>query len=135
MLTMHSRWKINSIGYGHRIFAVIAILIVVVPLALYLCSWLLGQLGIETIAILFAIRVSTMAGVVLLVLFVLLLVIEFIQDRFLDAYYLKTQNQKRRLADGYYECQYCGSQKVHASDKQCPVCGKSSIPMQDERLV
>jgi hypothetical protein len=132
VLKMLSRWKINSIGYGHRIFAVIAVLIIAVPLVLYLCSWFLGRLGIETMAILFTIRVSVTAGVVLLVLFVLLLAIEFIQDRFLDTYYAKAQNQKLRLADGYYECQYCGSQKVRAFDKQCPVCGKSSIPKESK---
>ena len=53
-----------------------------------------------------------------------LLAVEFIQDHSLNAFYRKNQNQKLRLANGFFECQYCGSQKVRESDQCCPICGK-----------
>jgi uncharacterized paraquat-inducible protein A len=117
---MFTRWKINSIGYAHRILAVIGVLVVVIPLACYLCAWL----GIENAVLFLAIKVYFTVGIALLALFALFLAVEFIQDSLLNAYYARTRSQKLKLTNGWYECQHCGSRKVHEDDKQCPVCGK-----------
>jgi hypothetical protein len=124
---MFTRWKLNSIGYGPRVLTLVGILTIAVPLALYLCYWLLELFGIQVGGLMVAIRISITAGVGLLVLFVFLLIIEFMQDRFLDLQYRRTQNRKIRISDEYYECQYCGCQKVRLSDRQCPICGKDLL--------
>lgn len=124
---MFKRWKINSNSYAVHILAVVFTLVIVLPLLLYICSWLLGWFGIESAPVLFTIRISLTAGVVLFGLFLFLLAVEFIQDHLLDAYYIKNKSRKLQLADGGYECQFCGSRKIHASDKECPICGKKLL--------
>lgn len=69
------------------------------------------------------IRVSFIVGASVFLVFLVLIVVEQIQDHAYDARYRKQQGQKV-LADGYYECQYCGNQKVRENDKSCHVCGK-----------
>jgi len=116
--------KLNSIGYGPRILAWIGTLLFALPSALLLCTRLLVPFGIQGALLPIAVTVSLAAGVALQLVFVGLLTIEFLQDRQIDSQYHQTQHFKIKLADGYYECQYCGSQKVRAADKQCPICGK-----------
>lgn len=70
------------------------------------------------------IRVSFIVGASVFLVFLVLIVVEQIQDHAYDARYRKQQGQKVLLADGYYECQYCGNQKVRENDKSCHVCGK-----------
>lgn len=70
------------------------------------------------------IRVSFIVGASVFLVFLVLIVVEQIQDHAYDARYRKQQGQKMLLADGYYECQYCGNQKVRENDKSCHVCGK-----------
>lgn len=124
---MFIRWKINSIRYAYQILVVISVLTIVVPIALYIGYMLLGQFGINGIALKSAIRVSIAIGLALLALFILLLIIEAVQDRIQNARYIKNKSQRLRLANRYYECQYCGYQKVHASDRRCPVCLKDLL--------
>ena len=124
---MFKNWKINSIGYAYPVLSIVGLLLVILPLALYFCSWLLGLLGIKSPSLLLAIRISFTAGMSLLTLFVLLLAVEFIQDRILEKSALKHKNRKLLLKYGHYECQYCGSRKVLSSHTQCPTCGKSFL--------
>ena len=124
---MNTKWKINSIRYAQRMLVLIGILTLAAPIGLYLCYRLLDLIGINGARLLIAIRISVAIGVVLLGLFVLLLLIESVQDRLLNAYYLKIKNRKLRLTGGYYECPYCGSQKLRADDRRCPVCYKDLL--------
>jgi hypothetical protein len=55
---------------------------------------------------------------------VLGLFVAVIPDRLMDTSYHNNRHRKIRLSGCYYECQYCGSQKVQAFDRYCPVCGK-----------
>ena len=124
---MFNRWKINSIRYAYQVLVVISVLTIVVPIALYIGYMLLGQFGINGIVLKSGIRVSIAIGLALLALFVLLLIIEAVQDRIQNARYIKNKSQRLRLANGYSECQYCGYQKVRASDQRCPVCLKDLL--------
>jgi uncharacterized paraquat-inducible protein A len=121
---MSRRWKINSSRYAYQVLVMISVLTIVVPIALYIGFMLLGQFGINGIALKSAIRISIAIGLALLALFVLLLIIEGVQDHFQNVRYTGNKSQRLRLANGYYECQYCGYQKVRASDRRCPVCSK-----------
>jgi len=124
---MFTRWKLNSIQYGPGLLAIIGILTIGAPLALYLCYSLLALFSFKVGVLLFAIPISVAAGIGVFILFILLLAIEFTQDRFLDHYYRQIQNRKIRISGESYECQYCGNQKVRVSDKRCAICGKDLI--------
>jgi hypothetical protein len=124
---MFTRWKLNSIQYGPRLLVIIGILTIGAPLAFYLCYFLLERFGFGIGVLLYAVRISVAAGIGVSILFILLLAIEFAQDRFLDHYYRRLQNRKMRISDESYECQYCGSRNLKASDKQCMICGKDLI--------
>lgn len=124
---MYKRWKINSIRYAYQILVVISVLTIVVPIALYIGYMLLGQFGINGIALKFGIRISIAIGFTLLALLVLLLIIEAVQDHIQNARYIENKRHKLRLANGSYECQYCGYQKVRASDQRCPVCSRDLL--------
>jgi uncharacterized paraquat-inducible protein A len=78
------------------------------------------------------IRISFVAGVVVSIAFLVLIVAEQIQDHAFDARYRKQQDQKVPLANGYYECQYCGNQRVRENDTACNVCGKVLVAARSE---
>ncbi len=119
------RWKINSNRYGGRILALAGITGIVLPLGLYLVARLLDLSGREDFIPLFLMKISIAVGATIIGSFILLLTVEFIQDRILDAYCSKNEKQRLPLANGHYECPYCGARNLSALDKQCPVCGKS----------
>ncbi len=121
---MSTRWKINSIRFGPGVLAVIGLLTLVVPSVLMLAYRVLGTAGYRLELLRVASAVSLAAGLGLLVVFVLLLAVEFVQDRWLDRRYRQARNQKVRISETYYECQYCGCQKVLEADHRCPNCGK-----------
>lgn len=77
---------------------------------------------------------SQIAGVLLLINLLGLLLIEFIQDSYLDWNYRKNQAQRIRLEGSIYECQYCGSRQVRVHDRRCPTCGKELQPDKTEHL-
>ena len=103
---------------------VIGFFVVLIPAVLYgiLQVWS----GTESIAnlILSMIKVSFAVGAFVFIVFLVLIVAEQIQDHYCNIEYQKQRNQKILLANGYYECQYCGNQKVREHDKSCNVCGK-----------
>lgn len=121
---MVNKWKINSIRYAQRVLLLIVILTIVIPVALYLMYRFMDVFGISATGLLFAMRISFASGMVLLALFVLLSIIEAMQDRFLNNHYAEIRNQRLRLAGGYFECPYCGCQKVREFDQHCPTCFK-----------
>ncbi len=120
---IRARWKINSNGYGGRILAAIGICVLVLPIGCLLVAGGLDRLGIKSSVPILLMRISLTVGAVLAGLFVLLLVIELLQDRALNRYYVKNKKHKVQLTGGDYECQYCGARNIRATDKQCPFCG------------
>lgn len=119
------RFKLNSIGYGPKILGIIGLLLAGVPLALYGIYLVLGLWGIDASATLVVVKASLVVGSALLGVFVILLAVEFAQDRYLDGYYRKRRQSKVRLQDGSFECQSCGHRRVRETDRSCPVCGKT----------
>ncbi len=121
------RWKIESNRFGPQVLALIATLTLAVPALFYLFDSVLGFLGIRLEIIRSAMSVSFTAGVVLFVLFLLLLAVEFAQDRSMDIQSQRTRNRKLKISDEYYECQGCGNRRVRAADDKCQVCGQDLI--------
>ncbi len=119
------RYKLNSIHYGARALGVIVALGIAAPAVLYLAYLGLERLGYMVGALLTLMKAAFALGLIALVLFVILLLIELAQDRSLDRWYRRHENEKLALPNGVYECQHCGSQVVRASDRNCPVCGQS----------
>lgn len=69
-------------------------------------------------------EISFTIGAVLFVILAGLIAVEQVQDHFFDLRYQKHRDRKLPLANGNFECQYCGSQQVKEKDKTCRVCGK-----------
>lgn len=110
--------KINSIWYGSRILVIGGFFAVVIPFILYL--FYISNDKNEDIMIL--IRFSIAIGIIILIMFSLMLAVEFKQDRNINLQYNKVKYQKIKISDGLYECQYCGNQKVKKEDSFCKVC-------------
>jgi len=96
---------------------------VVIPAVLYCALLLLKQPEINII-LRSMIQISFTIGATLFVILIGLIAVEQVQDHYFDVQYQKNRDRKLPLADGNYECQYCGNQKVKESDKTCRVCGK-----------
>jgi uncharacterized paraquat-inducible protein A len=103
---------------------VIGFLWILLPAVLY--GIVLLWNGAETITalLLSMIKVSFIAGAFVFMVFLVLIIVEQIQDHYYDDRYQKQRSQKVLLVNGYYECQYCGNQKVQETDKSCNICGK-----------
>jgi ribosomal protein L32 len=125
------RFKLNSIGYGPRTIGVIGLLIAGIPVGLYGIYLVLGLGGINASVALALVKPSLIMGSALLSIFVILLVIEFAQDHYLDSYYAKRRHSRLRISDQYYECQSCGHQKIRKVDHICPVCGTTFVQDDD----
>lgn len=110
--------KINSIGYGHKIIAISAIFLVVIPGISYLLSYLFKVDGLVLIS-----KVSIVIGLLILLFLFLLLKIEFYQDKKLERYFEKNKNTRLLLHNDLYECQACGNRKVKQEQKRCDICG------------
>lgn len=78
------------------------------------------------------IKISFLVGAFVFTVFLVLIVVEQVQDHYFNAQYQKQRSQKIRLANGYYECQYCGNQRVRENDKTCEVCGKEFALMRSK---
>ena len=101
----------------------IGLFIAVIPAVLYGILLLLNDT--KAVNILFgAIRVSFAVGILVLVVLLVLIIVEQIQDHYIDTHYQKNRARKLPLTNGNYECQYCGNQKVKENDKTCQVCGR-----------
>ncbi len=118
------RYKLNLNEPSTKFIAMIGLFVCVIPAILSVGSWLLSLASIQSEVIDLMTKTSLIAGIFLSAAFAALLVIEQIQDRLMDTSYHNNRHRKIRLSDAYYECQYCGSQKVQAFDRYCPVCGK-----------
>jgi uncharacterized paraquat-inducible protein A len=103
---------------------VIGFLMVLIPAVLYGVVLLWKETGSIRTLLLSLIKVSFLLGAFVLIVFLVLIIVEQVQDHYLDAKYQKQRSQKVSLANGYYECQYCGNQRVKENDNTCDVCGK-----------
>lgn len=109
---------------GAMFLKLIGFFVVLLPAALYGIVLLWSGTGIITTLLLSMIKVSFVVGAFVFTVFLMLIVVEQIQDHYYDVQYQKQRSRKLLLANGYYECQYCGNQKVRENDESCNVCGK-----------
>lgn len=112
--------KINSIGYAHRILALIAIFLIIIPLFAWLLWRILQHALLHAIA-----KISLCIGGILAASFVVLLSIEFHQDRKIDKAYPHIRHGRILLKSGFYECQACGSRNSKYAETVCPICGNT----------
>jgi hypothetical protein len=117
---------------GTILVKVIGFFVVLLPAVLYGIALIWSETGILRTLLLSLISVSFVVGTIVFVVFLVLIVVEQIQDHYFDAQYQKQRSQKVFLANGYYECQYCGNQKVRENDQTCSVCGKELILVRGE---
>ena len=103
---------------------VIGFFMVLIPAVLYGVVLLWKETGSIRTLLLSLIKVSFLLGAFVLIVFLVLIIAEQVQDHYLDAKYHKQRSQKVSLTNGYYECQYCGNQRVKENDNTCHVCGK-----------
>jgi uncharacterized paraquat-inducible protein A len=103
---------------------VIGFFMVLIPAVLYGIILLGSKTEIIRTFLFSMIKVSLGVGAFVFVVFLILIVVEQIQDHYFDARYQKQRSQKVLLANGYYECQYCGNPSVLENDKTCNMCGK-----------
>ena len=108
---------------GAKAVPIIALFMIVIPALIFLLSLIFGYTHLNTGFLASALRISLSIGVILTLSLVSIIVIEHFQDRVFDWFYRRQQGHKVLLEDGSYECQFCGSQKVHEFDQICPVCG------------
>ena len=102
----------------------IGFFVVLVPVVLYVILLAWSEPGTITTLLLSLMKASFAVGALIFVVFLVLIVVEQIQDHDYDVRYQKQRSQKVLLANGYYECQYCGNRKVREAEKSCSVCGK-----------
>jgi len=117
--------RILNLNQAGIVFAkMIGLFIFVIPVFLYGASLLLGLANIHNAWVTSATKFSFVIGACLFVILLILVIVEQIQDYYIDTLYWKNRERKVRLADGIYECQYCGYQKVREDDKTCKLCGR-----------
>ncbi len=121
------RLKLNLNQPGSRMLAAIGAFLCVIPTILFAVVLFLRHAQINADTIDELIRLSAGVGFALAGILLVLLIVEQIQDHYLNVAYFRNRHRKVKLSNGYYGCQYCGSQKVRASSKYCPVCGKPLI--------
>lgn len=110
--------KINSVGYGHKIIGAAVVFLVLIPAV----TWLLSSITKQIAFLLFA-KISLALGFAVLLFLLILLKIEFFQDKRIAKYFEANKNIKLRLKNGLCECQTCGNKQVKPEHKNCNVCG------------
>lgn len=110
--------KINSIDYGHKFLGVATVFLIALPVCSYFFFTLFRVDLLKKIAF-----VSLGMGILVSVFFIILLLVEFHQDRVIDHQYAILRKTKMAIGSGMYECQSCGNQQVRAADNECKVCG------------
>lgn len=118
------RRPLNLNPHAGRLLALTTALLALGPAVLWLSGQLLLATGHDPRWLLRLARVSVAAGLGLLGLFLLLVLVEQVQDARYDRAYRRQQARKLALPGGGYECQYCGNRQVGAADRRCSVCGR-----------
>jgi len=122
------RRYLNFNAPAGKILAAVAILIAGAPLLLYLIGRLLGIIGMPWPGAAQLIKGSVFLGLALLAVFMLLIVVEQIQDAVLFHLYRRNRRKRIQYSAEFAECPYCGNRRVRSFDRACPVCGKSLQP-------
>lgn len=91
---------------------------IVIPLILYLL-----KLYVRGDLIIVLIKTSIVIGILVLLFFSLMLIIELRQDKKINIQYNELKYQKIQVEEDLYECQHCGNQKVKEADLYCNICG------------
>jgi hypothetical protein len=107
-----------------KMLAGVAVLGGGIPLLLYLTSRLLSRLGVAWPAAGLWIKGFIYLGLGLLGLFILLVMIEQIQDAMLLRNYRTGRKARMQYSDEFAECPYCGNRRLRSFEQSCPVCGK-----------
>ncbi len=115
---------LNTNTYGAAALLVIGFFLIILPVVCYAGSTFLEPSNILARTLLNLAKISAGVGAFLLAAFLILLVVELVQDRTIFRQYLKNRGQKQPLANGLFECQFCGCRMVREFDATCPVCGK-----------
>ena len=110
--------KINSIGYGHKIWGLAMLFLTVIPFCCYFFDRILQTAFFSALM-----YTSVGAGFLILVFLAGLLAVEFYQDKKIHRRYATGRKKKLALESGRYECQSCGSRQVTGSEKSCGICG------------
>jgi hypothetical protein len=115
--------KLNLNEPGSKLSG-IAVILVVASMPLYGLAWMLERFGLRVAWLNGLAGFLAGAGAILLLVLAVLLVVEALQDRAMDVSYRKQRSRRLPVGNGYYECQFCGSRRVHEEDRVCPVCGR-----------
>lgn len=114
--------KINSNGYAHKIIGLATLFLIGLPFCLHMIGLLV------TVELRLWIHLSLAIGLLILLFFAILLLIEFYQDRKINREYVDLKKKKIPLENGKYECQSCGNRQVTIMDNNCGICGISFEP-------
>ncbi len=115
---------LNLNAVGGKFLMAIALLLGAIPALLWLVSLVLRAAHVDTMIIPDLIKLSMLLGRVLLADFLILIVLEQVQDAYLHRVYLRGRGKRIRLANGAAECPYCGNRQVQEFEKRCSVCGR-----------
>lgn len=81
------------------------------------------------------ITVSLTLGILVFMALLVMVAIELKQDEKLNNYYTNNKNFKVKISDTFYECQYCGNQKVKKDEIYCMICGGIFLQNRNEDKV
>lgn len=110
--------KINSINYGYKILSGALICFFVIP-AISNVIWLITK---QELIYSFA-KLSLIVGAMIFLFLLLLLKVEFHQDKKMNDYFLANTKTRIPIKNGLYECQNCGNTHVKFEHKICNICG------------
>ncbi len=113
------RFKLNLNSIAPGVLAWGSLFLLVVPALLFIFGAQSYSPGIWL-----AIAFSIALGLVIYSLLLVLIVAEFVQDRWRDAFYARHRNIKLKISASDYECQNCGNRQIKMDDRMCPVCGQ-----------
>ncbi len=111
--------KINSIGYGGKILSFAMIFLLLIPVVSKLIIFVCKNRVLDIYA-----NVSFRFGIIIILFLIVLLAIEFYQDKKQILSYEAQINEKISLGKGAYECQFCGNRLVKPEHKSCCICGR-----------
>jgi len=110
--------KIHSNRYCHKIIGLAGLLLSVIPFLFYVLHTVLHTIFFKVLM-----YISLITGFLVLIFLIVLLGIEFHQDKKIDLQYNILKKTKISLGNGFYECQLCGNRQVKETDKNCGICG------------
>jgi hypothetical protein len=120
---MTKRW-LDLNGVSGKFLGAIGLFGGLIPAALYLLGLPLAARDMSRAPLILLTKISAVIAACILIVFIVLIIVEQVQDALYHRAYLKRRGVRLPAADGYYECPYCGNRRVDAEDRRCAVCGK-----------